>query len=153
MPMLLCLILPQRSLKLSLLFLLFIFFFFFCSLLVISMTRSSNLLIHSSILFNLLFISLSVFLISVLDSSSLFIPSSYYNSLVKTYNFSLCSLTHFLSSLIIFIITTLNSLSVRLHISTSLCSFSLFLCLEHAGLVLHFAQFAFFISMHLICWL
>ena len=65
MQILVHLMLSQRYLKLSFLFILF-FFFFFCSAVVISTALSSCTLVHSSVSFSLLLASSSIYIFAFL---------------------------------------------------------------------------------------
>ena len=123
MQMLVCLMLSQRSLKLSsFLFIPFLLFFLF-----ISTTLSCSSPIYSSVLSDLLLISSSVFFISVI----VFCISVWFfmlsNSLLNTSNFSFSTSNFLLSCLNIFTNITLNSLSSRLPASTLLHSSSVVL--------------------------
>ena len=101
MQMLVHLMLSQRALKLS------PFFFFFCSDSVISTNLSSSFVICFSVSSDLLLIPYSVFYISVIVCSSLwFFLYMFLNSLLRTFNSSLCSSSLFPSSLNIFMIIT-----------------------------------------------
>ena len=134
MPMLVHLTLSQRFLKLS--SFLFILLSLSCYVSVISTILSSSSLIHSSASFILLLISSNVFFISaIVFFNSVWLFFIFPSFLLKTY----CSLIHsFLSSWISFIIFTLNSLSGRLPVSSSVsrssgvlpCTFiwNIFLC-------------------------
>ena len=74
-----------------------------------------QLQIHSSVLFSLLLTDFSVFFISVII---FFIYAwLFFFSLLKTSNLSVCAAILFLSSLAIFMRTSLNSFLVRFHIS------------------------------------
>ena len=118
--MLVCLMLSQRSLKLS--SFLFTLFSFFCSVSVISTTLSSSLPnCFSHIIYCWFFLMYFYLIYCVLD---LCLVLLYIFSLLKTSNFSLCSFILLLSSLNIFMIITLNSLLGRLPVSTSLSSSS-----------------------------
>ena len=81
-------------------------------------------MICSSVSFSLLIIPSSVFCTSALYYSSPVLL--YFKLFVK--NFSLCSSQILLSSLIIFMITTLNSFSSRLSVSTSFNSSGVLSC-------------------------
>ena len=119
--MLVCLILSQRSLRLS--SVLFILFILFCSSEVISTILSYSSLIHSSASDVLLLIPSRVFFISVIVlfvSACLFLHSSR-SLLIDSYIFSIL-LSRFL---LIFTIIILNSFSVvylfLLHLFGPLC--------------------------------
>ena len=133
--MLVCLMLSQRSLKLSF----FKNLFFFCCFdWVISNILSSSSLMHSSLLPHLLLIPSYEFFNSVVvffSSDWLFFIFS--NSLLK---FSLCSSILFLSSVSFLIAIALNSLSGKLCICFIRVFFTYFLVLlsEIIPLSFHF---------------
>ena len=109
------------------------FLLFFSSASVTSPTLSYSSLICSSVSFSLLLILFTIFFISVtVFSIAVWLFFMFYNSLLKTSNFALC-IHSFLSSLIIFMITILNTFLGRLLTSNSRSSssgFILFLCQE-----------------------
>ena len=108
--------LSQRSLKPS--SFLFILLSFVYLAAVISTTLSSSMLISSSVSFSLLLIPSRIFFTSVIVFFiSVWMSFIFFNFSLKK-NFSLCASIFLLGSLIIFIITTLNSFSGRLPIST-----------------------------------
>ena len=121
--MLVCLILIQRSFRLS--SILFIPFSLFFSVAVISTILPSTSLIHSSVLVILLLIPCGIFFISNIHLSLLALKS--YSCLIKiSCNFSICASIIFpISWIIVIIIVNWNSFSGKLSISSS---FSCFVC-------------------------
>ena len=114
--MLLCMILSQKSLRLS--SVLFILYILFCSLEFISNMLPSSSLIHSSVADILLLIPSRVFLISVIV---LFITICLFFYSFRSLLIDFCIFSILLSRfLIIFTIIILNSFSGSLPVSSSL---------------------------------
>ena len=140
--MLVCLILPQRSLRVT--SVLFIHFILFCSSEVISIILSSSLLICSSASDILLLIPSRVFLISVIVFVSVCLLFNFSRSLlIDSYIFSILFSRFF----IIFIIIILNSFSGSLSISSSFIWISVFLVCSFICIVFICLSIIFFFNL------
>ena len=140
--MLVCLILPQRSLRVT--SVLFIHFILFCSSEVIFTILSSRSPIHSSASDILLLIPSRVFLISVIVFVSVCLLFNFSRSLlIDSYIFSILFSRFF----IIFIIIILNSFSGSLSISSSFIWISVFLVCSFICIVFICLSIIFFFNL------